>query len=317
MSGGPGWIDPAPILVAIDGDAPGWEALCWAALEASARRCPLRIVHIFKWPPFTWDAFGYVHINQWCPDAYDAAQGVLDAARDRALQISPELRITTQMEAGSVVTNVLRAQMSDAMLVIGRRRPVGQLRPTPWSVSWQLARRSKTPVVLVAASLDTAPAPSAGPVVVVVEDLEGAFDAVAFALATATRWGVGVTALATRQSQSNSHAEASWGRWSVAFPDVHVRRLVTGSLRKALNEESRGASLVVAGGHHRGLIHSAFIGSLDGEVVREADGPIAFVRSQARRPAPRLSTFPHLGSLRAQLVRFTHVCYSPKSGRLT
>lgn len=273
--------------MAIDGRAAGWEALRWAAVEASARGCRLRIVHVFRWPPFARDAYGYVLVHEWYPDAYEAAQALLDAAKDRALQISPTLQVTTQLEAGPVVANVLRSRDREALLVIGRHPPVGRLTPAPWSVSWQLARRSAAPVVMVGAIRESsAAAPSAGRVVVVLDDLEGAFDAVTFALSTARRWGVGLTALVAGATE----AAKAVRDWSKACPDVHLReRVVAGRDRLALAEESRGAALVVVGGHRHGRLHSAFVGSVDGEVTREAAGPIAFVRADPHRSVPRHS----------------------------
>jgi hypothetical protein len=37
--------DPAPIVVGVDGSAPSRQALDWAARQAAAQHCPLRIVH--------------------------------------------------------------------------------------------------------------------------------------------------------------------------------------------------------------------------------------------------------------------------------
>jgi len=50
--------DTGPILVAVDGYPHGWDALEWAAAEAAARACALRIVHVINWSPLTSDAFG-------------------------------------------------------------------------------------------------------------------------------------------------------------------------------------------------------------------------------------------------------------------
>jgi len=55
--------------VAVDGNPHGWDALEWAAAQAPARQCALRIVHAVSRPPavdaLTWpltvDAFGEHH----------------------------------------------------------------------------------------------------------------------------------------------------------------------------------------------------------------------------------------------------------------
>jgi nucleotide-binding universal stress UspA family protein len=42
----PSRTDEGTVLVAVDGSGQSWDALEWAAAEAAARRCTLRIVHV-------------------------------------------------------------------------------------------------------------------------------------------------------------------------------------------------------------------------------------------------------------------------------
>jgi nucleotide-binding universal stress UspA family protein len=275
--------DPASVLVAIDGRAAGWAALGWAALEASARACPLRIVQVFKWPSFALDAYGQVQVREWDPAAFDAALALLDDATERARQTSPDLHITTQLEAGSVVSTLLSVGGSESLLVVGRSRPLGWLRPAPWSVSWQIARRSATAVVLVGVSGGRSAAASPGGIVVAVEDADAALDAVPFALATARRWGSSVTALVPPRTKNllGDNVDTLLRSSSKAFPEVHIReRVVAGPFGPTMAEASLGAALVVLGVQRRGRFDSAFGGSVAGELVREIDGPLAFVRAR-------------------------------------
>jgi nucleotide-binding universal stress UspA family protein len=43
--------NPAPAVVGVDGSPQSLTAADWAAREAVARQCPLRIVHALPWPP--------------------------------------------------------------------------------------------------------------------------------------------------------------------------------------------------------------------------------------------------------------------------
>jgi nucleotide-binding universal stress UspA family protein len=279
---------PAPILVAVDGRAPGWSALRWAALEASARACPLRIVHVFGWPPFNQDDCGSVLVSQGPDDAYRAARALLEDAERRARQLCPTVSVAGQVEAGSVVPSVLRAAERDTgLLVIGRRRPTGRLRPTPWAAGWRLARRSAPPVVLVDVARNPfGSGPSAGRVVVAVEGLDGAFGAMVFAVATARRWGVGLTTFVA-DAAHRSDVEEAVRDWSDAFTDVEVRHgSAAGGSSPSVAEVSRGAALVVVGSNRRGGLHRALLGSLDGEAARQVDGPVVFVRGPAHRSEP-------------------------------
>src|SRR5687767_4134025 len=86
----------AAIVVGVDGSAQSLRAVDWAAREAAARHCRLRIVHAFLWPlyrvPLGPPANGP-------PDGglQATAERILSAAADRAHQLAPGLQISTEL----------------------------------------------------------------------------------------------------------------------------------------------------------------------------------------------------------------------------
>ena len=62
--GVPAHREAGPILVAVDGHRHSWDALEWAAAEAAARQCSLRILHAFHWSPTAVD-LGGMSVNAW------------------------------------------------------------------------------------------------------------------------------------------------------------------------------------------------------------------------------------------------------------
>jgi nucleotide-binding universal stress UspA family protein len=110
----------AAIVVGVDGSAQGMHAVHWAAREAVARRCPLRIVHAFQWPllnvPIGPPAGGP-------PDAglANVAEDILADATDRARRAAPALEISTDLPACSPAAALIEASHDAGLVVVGHR----------------------------------------------------------------------------------------------------------------------------------------------------------------------------------------------------
>lgn len=186
--------DTGPILVAVDGRPRGWDALEWAAAEAAARQCALRIVYAVNWSHLTLAVLDGISINPGYVAVYEAAELVLDEATSRARLVAPALRITSHVQEGSTTTAILREAHRGSLIVLGRGRTVGRFSFT-MSVNWRVARRAKCPVAIVGLFGDGV---SHLPAVQVVVSVDGAkepttvFD---YAFRAALRRGVGITIL--------------------------------------------------------------------------------------------------------------------------
>ncbi len=266
--------DNGSVLVAIGSHMHDRDTLDWAAAEAAARHCSLKIVHAVRWPPAASDPFGGVSVYPVDPDAHEAAGHVLCEAAARARGLAPGLSVTTYLLDGATIGAILREGRGDALIVVGRGRRSSRFPPFSRSVSWQVARRAGSPVAIVDLSDGAARGSSVGRVVVGVHDGSDPTTAVTVAFRAAQRRGVGVTVL-----MAWGAVEEAVRRCHDAFPDVDLRQLrVEARVGRALIAESPGAALVVFGTPAPGRLHRIRPGSLGRDVVRAARTPVVLVR---------------------------------------
>jgi nucleotide-binding universal stress UspA family protein len=284
--------DSGPVLVGVDGRARGWDALEWAAAEAAARQCTLRVVHVINWPCLMPESFAGVSAAQWDAGAQQAAEFVLSEAARRARVIAPALRVTTHLQAGAIAAAIVEASDRDALIVVGRGREAGRLRSLTSPVSWQVARHASGPVAVVGLSGEASHGPSAGRVVVGVGGTADPAAALGFAFRAARRRSVGLTVLHARGPRDfagrgelaagnglDDTAEAALLMGRDLFPDVAVRmRHVAGLAGSALVAESAAAALVVLGSRARGRLYRTRSGSPVRDVLRAARSPVAIAR---------------------------------------
>jgi nucleotide-binding universal stress UspA family protein len=221
--------DLRPITVGVNGSTSGWDALDWAAAEASARGCGLQVVHAFR-PAMPDEVFGMVPLDQWAPESYHVAERVLKEAVRRARAISPGLTIITALRVGGTTQSALREGRGGALTVLASssRLPAtshgGPQHGDVISISrWHALgalirgvaeggkmagarRRGRVSLVSVRLSTTGATGPSTGRLVV---SLEGATDpeaVLAFAFRAADRRRIDLTVLhsCTRSSPASS-----------------------------------------------------------------------------------------------------------------
>jgi nucleotide-binding universal stress UspA family protein len=286
--------DNGAILVAVDGKAQGWDALEWAAAEAAARQCSLRVVHVTNWSPPIVGGYMGTFVGEWDSGVLDAAKRVLEEAVRRALAVAPGLSVATRVQEGPAAAAVVSEGRHDALIVVGRGHKGGRISAFARSVSLQVVRHSIAPVVVVELFEKPRRGSSAQRVVVGVDCTSDPLAVLAFAFRAALRRGVGLTVLHA-SGKSRAPAELvdgladtitpEWIDWHRAlgicrrtFPDVNVRqRVVEGPVATALIAESVGAALVVMGSEERGRLHGMLSEPAGDNVVRMAQSPVAIV----------------------------------------
>jgi nucleotide-binding universal stress UspA family protein len=269
--------DTGSILVAVDGYR-GWDALEWAAAEAAARRCALRVVHVTKWPIVMVDLFTGLSVHWRDPEDREAAALVVKEAARRARSVAPALEITTYLPSGRAAAAILREGREDALIVVGRGREAGRFRSFTGSMSWRVARHANCPVAMIELLAEASGGPSAGRVVVGIDSTRESTAAVGFAFRAARRRGVGITALVA--DSVGCAVEDALRTWQGSFPDVDVRqRLVAAPMGAALVTESTAAALVIVGARPRGRLHRALVGTAGPTVLRSAHSPVVIVRT--------------------------------------
>jgi nucleotide-binding universal stress UspA family protein len=281
-------LDERPILVAVDGRESSVRALEWAASEAAARECALRIVNVFSWRAGM-DSYGLVPIVDTA--ARTNAEIIVAQAADRAREVEPTLDITGQVREGSVSTGVLQAVDADALIGLGRPTRGNCLSSYVGSSIWPIVRHAAVPVSVITLPNEPSTGPGAGRIVAYVGPSDqSAVLSVAFR--AALRRGIGVTVLDRVGSAGESRrrvstgrrmtselraAEATLGGFRAAFPEVDVRlRLVAAPGAGPIVAESVGAALIVlgCGSSHR----PPCARSVTHDVVRLAGSPVTIVK---------------------------------------
>jgi nucleotide-binding universal stress UspA family protein len=310
--GVPAHRDAGPILVAVDSQPHSWDALEWAAAEAAARQCSLRILQAFHWSPTAVD-LGGMSVNAWDAGAEEVAERIATKAACHARMVAPGLKVTTLVREGGMVEVVLREARSDALIVLGRGGGGGRMRSLTRSVSWQVARHAACPVTIVGLAKLASTGPSMGRVVVGLESGGDPRLPLGFAFRAAQRRGVGVTvvgALSPRDpsghsAQDNELDGAAFGGRLIledavqcfrgAFPAVDVQeRLVTVPIGSALVAESAAAALVVLSAQLRGRLRGPLSNAAVRSVLRSVCSPVAVLRTPpaGRRPCSQTSSAP-------------------------
>jgi nucleotide-binding universal stress UspA family protein len=309
--GVPAHREAGPILVAVDGHRHSWDALEWAAAEAAARQCSLRILHAFHWSPTAVD-LGGMSVNAWDAGAEEVAERVATKAACHARTVAPGLKVTTVVREGGMAEVVLREARSDALIVLGRGCGGGKMRSLTGSVSWLVARRAACPVTIVGLAKLASTGPSMGRVVVGLESGGDPRLPLGFAFRAAQRRGVGVTVVGASSAQDPSGRSAQndgldgaafGGRLSLedavecfrgAFPAVDVQeRLVTVPIGSALVAESAAAALVVLSAQLHGRLLGPRSNAAVRSVLSSVRSPVAVLRTPAgRRPGSQISSAP-------------------------
>jgi nucleotide-binding universal stress UspA family protein len=287
--------EKATVLVAVDGTPSSRDALEWAAAEAEARGCALRVVHAFKWPS-SLDGHGGANVVAWM-ETVDAANRIVDEAAASARTVAPSVGVSTHVHVGSFAARILEQSRQSSLLVIGRRQQRGLAGSLVGAAMWQGLRSVTCPVIVAGLFDSVTRGPSACRVVVGAGGMTATPEALGFAFAAAHRRGVGLTVVhalprqyyavagmavhfpGTCEFSSGEAGEAAVSSGSDRFPGVHVRHLtVAGPIEAALASESVGAALVVFETAAAGRLRTGVYGASTHGLLRAARCPVALLR---------------------------------------
>jgi nucleotide-binding universal stress UspA family protein len=246
-------------------------------------RLGLRILHVVEPASPVIDPFAGGIFDLRSRAVSECGQRVLDEAAQRSRRVAPELGISTQLEAGRVAETVCAAGRRAALVVVGRRTR----RYGAHAADWRIARRAEGPGSIIELGDECRRGPSAGRVVVSLDDAAGSPQAIEFAFRSASRRGIGLTTVHTAAVPGAAAIEQAVCECQAAYPDVPIlRRLASSSAGPALVEESKGAALLVIAADRQGRLHDALFSSVAHIVFRWGASPIAIVRP-SRTPLPR------------------------------
>jgi nucleotide-binding universal stress UspA family protein len=290
--------ETGPVVVAVGNDTDG-HALDWAAAEASARRCPLHVVHAerLRWAV---DPTGLVPVADF--SSYRVTgEHVLREAVGRVRSVAPDIEVSAESVVGSTVRLLVARARGAQLLVLGCRDapfPRGLSGHLIHSVCGTVARRAPCPVAIVR-PLRSGPYAGSSPRVVVGVDGSGACAAaLGVAFQAAAQRGVSLTAVHAWTRDVPADHEAVCGPpmaaearasltldralepWRSRFADVPVEtRLLAAEPAAALIRESEGAALIVVGSRAHGAARATLFGSVSRSVAQRARCPVVVVRT--------------------------------------
>lgn len=289
-----------PIVVGIDGSPASFQALRWAAKEASFRQAPLRAV------------FGDVSAMSYVPempmvsypDTYhhavqrQAEQWLRKAVETVAVD-EPDVTVDTETRTGSGRTVLIDESKIAQLVVVGSRGLGGFSGLLLGSVAVALCRHGHCPVAVLRGP-DTGAALIGGPVVVGVDGsregehaLKWAFDAASVRSVDLvavhawhdlvggelwTRAQLDDTRGSVQADEERLLAETLAG-WREDYPDVGVRQAVAyGRPPTVLLEQASDAQLMVVGSRGRGGFAGLLLGSTSQVLIHHAPCPIVVAR---------------------------------------
>lgn len=286
------------IVAGVDGSAPALRAARWAADEAVRRRVPLRLVQVIDVVSATG---GFAPPPEFFTGLESEGRRQLAEAETAIRQDHPELDVAPVLRTAGLVPTLIALSEDAQLMVLGSRGAGGFSGLLAGSTAIALVAHGRSPVAVIrGGQADEAP-PSQGPVVVGVDGsptsepaLAAAFEEAAMrgadlvavhawveftsetAYATARQFLVDWDAVETREREMLAERLAGWQE---KYPDVAVRRVVTGGRpARRLIEEAGDAQLLVVGSRGRGGFAGMLLGSTSQALIHHAPCPLLVVR---------------------------------------
>ncbi|WP_406230400.1 universal stress protein [Nocardia sp. NBC_01009] len=284
-----------PILAAVDGSASSYQAVAWAAVDATLHHHSLHILTSMAISTGFGSGMSLGKADvEWLRS--DGERILTEAARV-ARQAAPaeELDLTTELTFVEIIPTMIERSARAKMLVVGSRGIGAFHRGLLGSVSTAVTHHAHCPVAVVHGIAAIDPVSASMPVLVGVDGTANSVPAIELAFEEASRRKVGVTALHTwsdasgidlpysgweaqRESEQARLAEQLAG-FCDRYPEVSLKRILKCDRPvRALLEESANAQLLVVGSHGRGGFESMVLGSTSNALLHSVECPMVVVR---------------------------------------
>lgn len=288
------------VVAAVDGSPASDNAVRWAANTAAKRNIALRLAASYTMPQFLY-AEGMVPPQELLDDLQRETMEKIEAARDIALGVAPDIKIGHVIAEGSPIDMLLQMSHESTMLVMGSRGLGGLSGMVLGSVSGAVVSHAACPVVVVREDSSVTDETKYGPVVVGVDGSAVSRRAteVAFEEASARKaeliavhtWidapiqgpGAGYAITDDYWFAMQQEKEAKLSEYlqdlEKAYSDVTVKKVITRDRPvRALTEAAKGAQLLVTGSHGRGGFKGMLLGSTSRALLQSAPCPMMVVR---------------------------------------
>lgn len=290
------------VIVAVDGGEPSNNAVRWAANTALKRGVPLQLASSYTMPQFLY-AEGMVPPQELFDDLQNECLNKIEAARDVAKEVAPDIEIGHTVVEGSPIDMLLDLSKDATMIVMGSRGLGGLSGMVLGSVSAAVVAHASCPVVVVREDNAVTDETKYGPVVVGVDGSDVSVKATRVAFEEAHARGAELVAVHT-YLENQVHepmagailTEDQWKQFErereeklsselaplvEEFPDVTVKKVVTRDRPvRALVEQSKNAQLLITGSHGRGGFKGMLLGSTSRALLQAAPCPMMVVRPE-------------------------------------
>lgn len=291
------------IVVAVDGSDASNNAVRWAANTAMKREIPLRLATSYTMPQYLY-AEGMVPPEELFSDLQAEAMEKIEAAREIAYEVAPDILIGHTIAEGSPIDMLLDMSRDVTMLVLGSRGLGGLSGMVMGSVSAAVVSHAHCPVVVVREDSNVTENNKYGPIVVGVDGSDVSQKATEYAFAEAKVRNCELIAVHTwmdMQAQASlAGVNAAQAQWEAIenqqvevlterlapliekYPDVAVGKVITRDRPvRALAEQAEGAQLLVVGSHGRGGFKGMLLGSTSRALLQAAPCPMMVVRPES------------------------------------
>lgn len=288
------------VVVAVDGSEAANNAVRWAANAAMKRDIPLRLATSYTMPQYLY-AEGMVPPEELFADLQAEAMEKIEAAREIAHEVAPDILIGHTIAEGSPIDMLLEMSRDVTMLVLGSRGLGGLSGMVMGSVSAAVVSHAHCPVVVVREDNNVTETNKYGPIVVGVDGSDVSQKATEYAFAEADARSCELIAVHTwmdMQAQASlAGVNTAQSQWEAIeqqqvkilsdrlapliekYPDVPVGKVIARDRPvRALAEQAEGAQLLVVGSHGRGGFKGMLIGSTSRALLQAAPCPMMVVR---------------------------------------
>jgi nucleotide-binding universal stress UspA family protein len=268
-------VGEQPVVVGVDGSPEGRAALDVAAVDATRRGAPLRIVHGFIWPYMN-VALGPSDLGPPEGGLRNLAERIVSEAVAYAEVAAPGIPVTGDVIVGSAAQALIAASGDAELVVVGNRGMGAFAGLLLGSVAIQLAAHARSPVLVVRGT-----SPPGQPIVLAADGSPANDAAAGFAFGEAALRGAELVALHVWRDLPAAYVlEEALAGWRDKFPNVVVRQeIVHGGVRESLIGATRRAQLIVMGSRGRGGFSGLLLGSASQAVLQHAECPVAIVRT--------------------------------------
>lgn len=272
-----------PVLVGVDGSDAAIQAVRWAAVEAHARKVPLKLVHVID----TENDFPFVAEDLEEEEA--AGRDALKAAREAATVEDYTIDIEVELLRGRANRAFVDLSENASLLVVASVGAGFFERMVLGSTALSIAHHAKCTVAVVRGADGNPVPPTSGPVVAGVDHSDSADIVVGTAMQEAAIRHADMTAVHARRRRGSKEADEEArsridrliATWGAKFPSVDVETVVAeAGPTKHLVAISAGARSVVVGSRGRGGFESALLGSTSQSLLYHAQCPVIIARSR-------------------------------------